>query len=482
MRSLTRAQLAGVAVVMVGSFVAALDASIVATVMPTVVGELGGIDRYALVFSAYLLVSTIATPICGRLADIFGRTPVYVVGMVVFVAGSVGAGLSADMTQLIVSRALQGLGSGALLPVGMTIIGDLFDARGRARIQPVFGTMWLGGALIGPAIGGILTQAFSWRWAFLVNLPVGIVAIAVLVFVFRETRRGLDERIDWTGAALLTLASGGLLLALNGVAPLAGVLAAVIGLPLFLRAERATAHPLFDVALMRDPAIGPGLLLNWFIGVMTLAVGIYLPPFVQGVLGRTPIEAGVAVLATSVGWSSGSVVNAFFLEHIGPRRTALVGTLCWAVGSALLVALDRSSPLPLAVAAAAILGLGMGLTVFPVLVSAQSAVGWSRRGVVTGVVDFSRSMGAAIGVAALGTVLFATMGASAADVQTLLDTVRRDELGPERTAVIADALATGLRSVYLVMVAVAVVGALIAHRLPSALPGDVAARETVPVA
>ena len=439
---------------MIGSFVAALDASIVSTVMPTVVGELGGIDRFALVFSAYLLVSTIATPIFGRLADIFGRTPIYVTGMALFVAGSVGAGLSADMTQLIVSRALQGLGSGALLPVGMTIIGDLFDARGRARIQPVFSTMWLGGALIGPAVGGVLTQAYSWRWAFLVNLPVGIVAIVVLLFVFRETRREMDERIDWTGAALLTLASGGLLLALNGVAPLAGLLVAVVGLPLFLRVERTTAHPLFDVALMRHPAIGPGLLLNGFVGLMTFAVSTYLPPFVQGVLGRTPIEAGVAVLATSVGWSTGAVVVAFFLEHMGPRRTALVGTLCWAIGSAVLVSLDRTSPLQLAVVTAAILGLGMGLTVFPVLVSAQSAVGWSRRGVVTGIVDFSRSMGAAIGVAALGAVLFATMGASSADVQTLLDTVRRGELGPERAAIVADALATGLRSVYLIMIAV----------------------------
>ena len=482
MRSLRGDQLAGVAVVMIGSFVAALDASIVSTVMPTVVGELGGIDRYALVFSAYLLVSTIATPVCGRLADIFGRTPVYVAGMVVFVAGSVGAGLSADMNQLIVSRALQGLGSGALLPVGMTIVGDLFDARGRARIQPVFATMWLGGALIGPAVGGVLTQAFSWRWAFLVNLPVGIVAIVVLLFVFHETRRGMDERIDWTGAALLTLASGGLLLALNGVAPLVGAVAVIVGLPLFLRVERTSAHPLFDVALMRDPAIGPGLLLNGFVGVMTLAVSTYLPPFVQGVLGRTPIEAGAAVLATSVGWSSGSVVIAFFLEHLGPRRTALLGTLCWAVGSAILVTLDRSSALPLAVVAAAILGLGMGLTVFPVLVAAQSAVGWSRRGVVTGVVDFSRSMGAAIGVAALGTVLFATMGASPADIQTLLDTVRRSELGPERTAILADALATGLRSVYLIMIGVAVVGALLAHRLPEALRDQEGERETVPVA
>jgi EmrB/QacA subfamily drug resistance transporter len=467
--SFTREQLAGVAVVMVGSFVAALDASIVATVMPTVVGELGGIDRYALVFSAYLLVSTIATPLMGRTADIFGRTPVYIAGMVIFVVGSVGAGISGDMTQLIVSRALQGLGSGALLPVGMTIVGDLFDARGRARIQPVFSTMWLGGALIGPIIGGILTQAFSWRWAFLVNLPVGIVAIAVLLFVYREKRHGMDERIDWAGAALLTLASGGLLLALNGVAPLAGVVTALIAAPLFLRVERFSPHPLVDVPLMRDPAIGPGLLLNGLVGVMTFAVSTYLPPFVQGVLGRTPVEAGAAVLATSVGWSTGSVVVAFFLEHLGPRRTALIGTLCWAAGSAILVALDRASPLPLAVIAAGVLGLGMGLTIFPVLVSAQSAVGWSRRGAVTGLVDFARSMGAAIGVAALGTILFATMSASATEVQTLLDTVRRGELGTARVAILADVLTTGLRSVYLVMTAVSVAGALLAHRLPATL-------------
>ena len=466
---LTRQQVAGVAVVMVGSFVAALDASIVATVMPTVVGELGGLDRYALVFSAYLLVATIATPIIGRLADIFGRTPVYVAGMVVFVAGSVGAGLSGDMTQLIISRAAQGLGSGALIPVGMTIIGDLFDARGRARIQPVFGSMWLGGALIGPAVGGVLTQAFSWRWAFLVNLPIGVIAIVVLLFVFRETHRGVDERIDWAGAALLAIASAGLLLAFNGVAPIAGVVVALIAAPLFIRVERTAVHPLIDVSLVRDPSIGPGLLLNAFVGVMTFALSTYLPPFVQGVLGRTPIEAGAAVLATSVGWSSGSVVVAFFLEHLGPRRTALTGTLCWAIGSAVLVSLDRSSPLPLAVGAAATLGLGMGLTVFPILVVAQSAVGWSRRGVVTGVVEFSRSMGASLGVVALGAVLFSTMSASQADVQTLLDTVRRGELGAERAASIADALAIGLRSVYLVMVAVSVVGALLAHRLPERL-------------
>jgi len=466
---LRRDQLAGLAVVMLGSFVAALDASIVATVMPTVIGELGGIDRYALVFSMYLLFSTVATPISGRLADLFGRTPVYVGGMATFVVGSLGAGLSGDMLQLVIARAVQGLGAGALLPVGMTIVGDLFDARGRARVQPVFSTMWLGGALIGPIVGGILTQAASWRWAFLINLPIGIVAVAVLLLVFREERRSLDERIDWLGATALTVATGGLLLALNGLAPIAGALAAIVGYPLFVIAERNSEHPLFDLALMRAPAVGAGMALNATVGVMTFAVSTYLPPFVQGVLGRTPVEAGAVVFATSLGWSSGAVVNAFVLEHLGPRRTALTGTLCWAIGSALFVSFGGDTSLPFAVLAAAVLGLGMGLTVFPIMVAAQSAVGRSRRGVVTSVVDFARSMGASIGVAALGTVLFTSMGARATEVQSLLDPARRATLDPATEYALRQTLDTGVHSVYLIMVAVSVLGVLLAMRLPAAL-------------
>ena len=395
--------------------------------------------------------------------------PKYVGGMVTFVVGSVGAGLSGDMLQLVIARAIQGLGAGALLPVGMTIVGDLFDARGRARVQPVFSTMWLGGALIGPVVGGILTQAASWRWAFLVNLPIGVIAIVVLLVVFREERRSLDERIDWLGATALTIATGGLLLALNGLIPVAGAVAAIVGFPLFVLAERNTDHPLFDLALMRVPAVGAGMALNATVGVMTFAVSTYLPPFVQGVLGRTPIEAGAVVFATSLGWSSGAVVNAVVLEHLGPRRTAQSGTLCWVAGSALFVSFGPNTSLPFTVVAAAVLGLGMGLTVFPIVVAAQSAVGRARRGVVTSVVDFARSMGASIGVAALGTVLFSSMGEHATAVQTLLDPERRAALDPATASLLARTLDTGVHSVYLLMVAVSVAGALLARRLPTAL-------------
>jgi EmrB/QacA subfamily drug resistance transporter len=465
--SLTRQQVGAIAVVMTGSFVAALDQSIVATVMPTVIGELGGLDRYALVFSAYLLVSTVATPLCGRLADVFGRTPVFVGGMTVFVLGSLGAGLSTSMELLVVSRAVQGLGAGALLPVGMTIAGDLFDLRGRARIQPLFSSVWITAALVGPAIGGILTQTFSWRWAFLVNLPIGIAAVVILLVVFRERVESAGERVDWVGASMLTLASGGLLLALNGIAPLATVAIAIVFLPLFIRVERTTRSPLIDLGLVRNAAVGPGIALNAVVGGMTFAVSTYLPPFVQGVQGRSPVEAGAIVSTTSLGWSAGALAMGLILVRLGPRRSALLGTLCWAIGGAVLTTLGPASPLPVAGVGVAILGLGMGLTIFPVLVSAQSAVGWAQRGVVTGLVNFSRSLGAAIGVAALGGVLFASMGADATGVTTLLDPAGRAALSDAQTTALQGSLGAGLHTVYVVMVLVSVLGALLARRLPA---------------
>ena len=470
--SLTREQVGGLAVVMIGSFVAALDQSIVATVMPTVIGELGGIDRYALVFSAYLLVSTVATPLVGRLADLVGRRPVFVGGMLIFIAGSLGAGLSTSMTQLVVARAVQGLGAGALLPVGMTIAGDLFDVRGRARVQPLFSSVWITAALVGPAIGGILTQTFSWRWAFLVNVPIGVAAIVVLLFVFHERVERGDDRVDWVGAAALTLASGGLLLALNGIAPIVTVGMALVFTPLFLRVERSRASPLIDLGLVRDPAVGPGIALNAVVGGMTFAVSTYLPPFLQGVQGRSPIEAGAVVSATSLGWSAGALAMGLILIRLGPRRSALVGTLCWAIGTALLTTLGPASPLQIAAIAAAIIGLGMGLTIFPVLVSAQSAVGWSQRGVVTGLVQFSRSLGAAVGVAALGALLFAAMGADATTVAALLDPAGRRALGAAEASALSATLSAGLHTVYLVMVFASILGALLARRLPASFRAE----------
>jgi len=462
----TRQQTAGVAVVMIGSFVAALDQTVVGTALPTVIGELGGIDRYALVFSAYLLVSTVATPLFGRLADVYGRKPLYLGGLLVFVLGSVLAGLSRNMNELIVFRALQGLGAGALLPVGLTIIGDLFEVRARARMQALFSTVWITSAVVGPTIGGLLTQSLSWRWAFYVNLPIGAIAAAVMIVFFHERVARHSSDIDWLGAGAFGLATLGLLLGLNGVAPaltFAGAAGAAIA---FLFFEQRASSPLIDLSLVRLPAVSSGIALNAVVGIMLFAVTTFVPPFMQGVQRRLPIEAGLIVSTTSLGWSSGSIFMSVAMIRLGPRRSALIGTAAWGIGAGLLTLLEPASPLAQAAAAVVLIGFGMGLTLNPILVSVQSVVSWSRRGIATSLVQFARSLGAAVGVTALGGVLVTAMGPEAArSAGALLNPSGRTEIGPTEAA----PLAAGLHAVYVVMLLVAIVGAYLASRLPARL-------------
>ncbi|MBU6423108.1 MAG: MFS transporter, partial [Chloroflexi bacterium] len=199
-----RHQVLGTILVMTGTFVSAMDTSVVGTAMPTIIGELGGIDRYAWVFSAYLLASTVGTPIFGRLADMYGRKAVYLFALIGFVAFSMIAGTSTSIDELIVLRGLQGLAAGALIPTGFTIIGDLYDRATRAKISGLFSTVWVGAAILGPAIGGFLTQALSWRWTFYVNLPIGLVALGLLVFAYRDTGEHHRQQIDWPGAIAFT--------------------------------------------------------------------------------------------------------------------------------------------------------------------------------------------------------------------------------------------------------------------------------------
>src|SRR5215218_8917607 len=210
----TRRRWAVTAGVMTGMFLAALEATVVGTAMPTVISSLGGLNQYSWVFSAYLITSTVTVPVWGKLSDLYGRRLFYQIGIAVFLAGSVLSGMSTSMTQLIVFRAVQGLGAGALVPLGMTIIGDIFTLEERARMQALFSGVWGLSSVVGPIVGGFITDQINWRWVFFINLPIGIVAALIIGFALREPKRDSKPTIDYAGAILLMSAISLLMLAM----------------------------------------------------------------------------------------------------------------------------------------------------------------------------------------------------------------------------------------------------------------------------
>ncbi|HZP95278.1 MAG TPA: MDR family MFS transporter [Candidatus Limnocylindria bacterium] len=469
---LTRDQIVGLVVVMTGMAVAALDTTVVGTAMPTAIGDLGGIERYSWVFAAYLLASTATTPVFGRFADVHGRKRVYLVALVVFVGASMLCGQSATMDQLIAFRALQGLGAGALISTGITMIGDLFDARQRGRMQGFTSGVWATAALVGPAIGGVITQSLSWRWTFYVNLPIGLIALALLLTLHeREEHRG--GAIDWPGAAAFAGATTLLLLGVNGTLPLATFAGAIALAAIFVAIERRTAEPLVDLSLLGIPLIGIGLALSLLMGVLQFGATTFVPPFAQGVLARPPIEAGFALSSMGIGWPIGAVATGWFLMRIGMRRAVITGALLSLGGAALFTTLTPESPLALLVLATASVGLGQGVMNPPLLIAVQSAVGYGRRGIVTSLFNFSRSLGGAVGVAALGATLNTVIAPRAEELRALLDPVQHVALGALATEPRA-LLSGGLHTVFVALALLSVVGLVLALRLP---PHDFAESE-----
>ena len=462
---MTRDQVIGIVVVMTGMFVAALDTTVVGTAMPTAVGDLGGIDRYSWVFASYLLVATATTPVFGRFSDVVGRKKVYFVALVVFVGASMLCGLSSSMDQLIAFRALQGLGAGALISTGVTMIGDLFDVRQRGRVQGFTASVWATSAIIGPTIGGIITQTLSWRWTFYVNLPIGLLAIILLLNLHdREEHHG--GSIDWLGAIVFASAATSLLLGVNGTYPLFTIPLAVVLTLTFLAIERRSAEPLVDLSLFGIPLIGVGLALTLVMGVAQFAATTFVPPYAQGVLGRSPVEAGLALGAMSIAWPIGSVTTGWFLLRIGLRRAVITGSLLAVIGAAALVVMTADAPFALLVLGPAFIGLGQGVMSTPLLVGAQTAVGYRKRGVVTSLLNFTRSLGGAVGVASLGAVLNTAIGPRAEELTPLLDPRGHGTLSVAgEDARIA--FAGGLHSVYLALLVLAAIGVVLALRLPA---------------
>src|SRR6266571_3914751 len=290
---ITREQALVTAGVMAGIAVAALDSTVVGTAMPTIIGQLGGISEYGWVFAAYLLTATTTVPVFATLADTRGRKPIFLVGLALFVGGSVLCGLSGSMLQLIIFRAIQGLGAGALQPIAFTIIGDVFEPRQRAQMQGLFSSVWGASAIVGPGLGGLITGTVGWRWVFYINVPVGALAGLIIGLALHERFERREHRLDWVGMVTLTAGIALLLVAVSeggqiglGSPTFIGLLAgAAVLLVIFVRNEARVAEPLISFELLRRPIVSAGLWVGALAGVVMFGVTAYVPPLVQGVHG-----------------------------------------------------------------------------------------------------------------------------------------------------------------------------------------------------
>jgi EmrB/QacA subfamily drug resistance transporter len=455
---------------LLGLFLAATEMTVVSTAMPTVVGELGGLALYAWAFAAYMLTATVTVPIHGKLADLHGRKPVLLAGTGLFLLGSAGCGTAGSMEALVAWRAVQGLGAGAIQPVSLTIVGDLFDVRERARMQGLFGAVWGVAGLVGPLLGGAIVHALGWRWIFWVNLPFGLASAAVLALAYHERPERHPHRLDLAGAALLSAAVVALLAAARGWgAGLVGLPAAALLLLAFLRVERRAAEPLLPLDLFAQRVMAVSSVTGALLGAAMLAMVTYVPLWVQSILGLSPTAAGAAIAPMAVGWPIASTVAGRLLPRLGYRRLLLAGlSTSAAAGAALALALGPGVSLVVPQALTFLYGVGLGLANTPLVIAVQTSVPWNRRGVATASTLFFRTIGGTLAVGLLGGVLaraIAGAGARPGLAERLLGT-ERDALPAAELAAISGALQSAMGVVFWAVAGIALAALIAGARFP----------------
>ena len=431
-------------------FMAALEATVVSTAMPTVVGELGGIQHYAWVFTAYMLSSTITVPIYGKLADLYGRKPVLLFGIVLFLVGSIASGLSTSMAMLIGFRTLQGLGAGAMQPVALTIIGDIYTLEERAKVQGAFSAVWGIAGLIGPITGGFIVKYFTWHWVFFINVPVGVGCLVLLLSYFHERVERKPQKLDYAGAALLTGWVVALLVGVQGVGVnLWGLPVAAVLLAAFVAVERKAAEPIIPMSIFKVPAIVISSIAGALFSAAMFGATTYVPLFVQGVLGGTPTEAGGMITPMIVGWPLAALVAGKLLLKTGFRPLIVGGLGLTVVGTTLMaLLLGPQAPKLVPEVAMGLFGIGMGFASTALLIAVQTSVGWELRGVATASNMFFRTIGGAIGVGLMGGVMVSqllkdpTVPISAANA--LMSPDHGQDLPADLLATLSGALGTGL--------------------------------------
>ena len=456
--------------VMTGMLLAALEATVVGTAMPTIVAALGGLGHYSWVFSAYLLTSTVTVPVWGKLSDLFGRRRLFQIGVGVFLIGSAACGFAQSMTQLIGARALQGLGAGALVPLAMTIIGDIFTLEERAKMQGLFSGVWGISSIFGPLAGGFITDQLSWRWVFLINLPVGIAAAIIIGVALKEPPRHERPSIDYLGAIVLTGACTLLLLVLGDTRsswtiPLVALVVAL--LLWFLRIERRARDPIVPLGLFRNRIIAVAVTVGFLAGIAMFAAITFVPLLAQGVLGTTATQAGSFLTPLMLSWVLMSIVGGRLLIRFGTRVLVVGGLVLMLIGFGALATFTRDTPRPLMIVELIFIGAGLGLVMLTLLIASQHSVAREQLGITTSLNQFSRSIGGALGVAIMGALLAAGLSQFSQDPNALVNPEARAHIAAAELAQLQGALEGTLRNIFAASATVVGLALLTAFALPA---------------
>ncbi|MDU4127263.1 MULTISPECIES: MDR family MFS transporter [Pantoea] len=465
---------------MLAMFMAAIEVTIVATAMPTIIAELGGFSQFGWVFSIYLLTQAVSVPLYGRLADLYGRKMMFFIGTAIFLIGSVLCGFAHSMTWLILFRAFQGLGAGAIMPLSSTIVADIYSPRERASVQGWLSSVWGVAAIVGPLTGAWLVQHFSWSVIFWVNLPIGLISMLMLArWLPAHQQEQQRQSLNLAGSGWLMLCVSALLVALLQAEQLGLWLIPFLLFSLFAgwmlkRHEQRADAPLFPLIIWRSRLIIAGNAGNLIIGAAMMGISAFLPTWIQGIGGGSPLQAGSALAMMSIGWPLASTLSGRLMLHTSYRFTAQSGALLLISGSALLLLLRPDSSLYQAGFTAFVIGTGMGMTSTTFLVSVQNQADYEIRGICTASIMFSRMIGSAIGTAIMGAVLNLNLHwrlPQAQDpVQQIMADESRRQLTPETLQQMVQAIAASLHWVFVVALVIALFALGVAWMMPRQRP------------
>ncbi len=477
--------------IVIGMFMAAIEGTIVSTAMPSIVSSLGGFRLFSWVFSIFLLMQAVTVPIYGKLADLFGRKPVYMVGVLIFLIASILCGFAPSMLMLIVFRFFQGIGAGAVQPIATTIVGDIYTIEERSKVQGYLASVWGISAIVGPALGGFFVEYMNWSWVYWINIPFGIVSLLGIILYLHEDIEKKKHKIDYLGAVILFISICSLMLALieGGSAwswtsgQSLGLLALfLVAFLVFLFQENRAKEPIMPLGIWKNRVITISNLGSLTTGMIMIGVISFIPTYVQGVMERNAIVGGFALAMMSIGWPISSTICGKLLMKLGFRNSALIGGFGLVIGTILLI-LTQPAYGPVMVGIGSFfIGVGMGFSTTTFIVAIQSSVEWKIRGVATASNMFMRILGNTVGISLMGGILNARLsdfinrhsetlgkGINLSVTNRILDPMKRKAFSQDALQLLEKGLSLSLHHVFWGLLILAVISFILILFLPNGL-------------